>query len=131
MHPAKVGNVDWTTSIGDTTSGGPATAFCKKNGSHARQPTPWWPRFSRSNVAITVVQSSAAARREKFVGSVGPPNHFVVFESAVNLYIPPLEFATKAEIILDVDRALAILGEIGFEDLPVRIRGKDALRHAI
>lgn len=73
----------------------------------------------------------AAARREKFVGSVGPPNHFVVFESAVNLYIPPLDFATRAEIILDVDRALAILVEIGFEDLPVRIRGKDALRHAI
>jgi hypothetical protein len=33
--------------------------------------------------------------------------------------------------MLDVDRALAILSEIGFKDLPVQIRDKEALRDAI
>jgi hypothetical protein len=73
----------------------------------------------------------AAAKRENFRGLVGPPNHFAVLESAVNLYVPPPEFAARAQIMLDVDRALAILSEIGFKDLPVRIRDKEALRDAI
>jgi hypothetical protein len=60
-----------------------------------------------------------------------PYEPFFVFESAVNLRIPPLEFTTKAEVILEVDSALAILGEIGFDDIPVRIRNKEALRDAI
>jgi hypothetical protein len=70
----------------------------------------------------------AAAKRENFRGLVGPPNHFAVLESAVNLYVPPPEFAARVQIMLDVDRALAILSEIGFKDLPVRIRDKEALR---
>jgi hypothetical protein len=72
----------------------------------------------------------AVARQDKFVGLVAPENHFVVFESAVNLYIPPLQFAMKAEIILEVDTALAILSEIDFKNLPVRM-DKETLRDAI
>ena len=45
----------------------------------------------------------------------------------MNLYVPPLEFVAKAEIILDVDRALAILSEIGFENLPCSDQGQGEL----
>ena len=41
-----------------------------------------------------------AARQDQFLGLIAPTNHFFVFESAVNLYIPPLQFASKAEISL-------------------------------
>jgi hypothetical protein len=72
----------------------------------------------------------AVDRQDKFVGLVAPTNHFFVFESAVNLYVPPLQFAAQAEIILEVDMALAILNEIGFRDLPTRM-DKETRRQAL
>ncbi len=73
----------------------------------------------------------AAVRRDDFLDLTAPENYFCEIESAVNLYIPPREFAAKAEVIVDVDTALAILSEIGFNDLPVRIRNKEMLTDAI
>lgn len=73
----------------------------------------------------------AACRQNDLLGSRAPPNHFFEIECAVNLYIPPLQFAIKSDVILEVDRALAILRELEFHDLPVRIRDKETLRDAI
>ena len=36
-----------------------------------------------------------AAKRANFDGLLGPANHFSVIESAVNLHVPPLEFARR------------------------------------
>jgi hypothetical protein len=69
-----------------------------------------------------------AVLSNSFGGLIAPPNHFAVIESAVNLPISPSEFANRAEVILDVDRALEILRSLGFQDLPVRLRDKEALR---
>jgi hypothetical protein len=73
----------------------------------------------------------AATKRDDFLGYTAPPNYFFDYESSVNLYIPPLQFAAEAGIILEVDRALAILRELGFEELPVRISSKEMLRDAL
>jgi hypothetical protein len=73
----------------------------------------------------------AACRQDGSLGFVAPSNHFFEIECAVNLYVHPLQFAMKAEVILEVDWALAILRELGFHDLPVRIRDKETLRGAI
>ena len=72
----------------------------------------------------------AVGRQDKFAGLVAPTNHFSIVESAVNLYIPPLQFVEKAEITLEVDRALTILNEIGFADLPIRM-DKETRRQAL
>jgi hypothetical protein len=63
-----------------------------------------------------------------FGGLVAPANHFAPIESAINLPISPSEFANRAEVILEVDRALEILQSLGFHDLPLRLRDKEALR---
>ena len=97
---------------------------------HVNRPLRWL-RFSRSNVAIMVVPSSRLPNEAISSGRLALRTTFSDLESAVNLYVPPLEFVANAEIILDVDRALAILSEIGFEDLPVRIRDKESLQGCI
>jgi hypothetical protein len=69
-----------------------------------------------------------AARRSLFGELVGSPNYFSVIESAVNLRLSPVEFARIAEIRLGVDKSIAILRELGFQDMPIRLRGKSALQ---
>jgi len=71
------------------------------------------------------------AREDLFLGAIGPSNHFVVIDAAINLMIPPEDFARKAERILEVDEVLRILAEIGFDQVPIRIRDKWALREAL
>ena len=84
----------------------------------------------RSNVAITGVQSLRWPDKISSWDWSLQKTILSCFESAVNLYIPPLQFAMKAEIILEVDTALAILSEIDFKNLPVRM-DKETLRDAI
>lgn len=47
---------------------------------------------------------------------------------AINLKISPLQFSGIATRSLEVDESLAILREIGFDDVPIRLRDKAALR---
>jgi hypothetical protein len=70
------------------------------------------------------------AREDAFVDLIVPSDYFEVFESPVNLMISPLDFARKAKI-LEVDDVLRILAEMGFDQLPLRIRDKWALRDAL
>jgi hypothetical protein len=58
-------------------------------------------------------------------------NHFAIFESAVNLDIAPEVFPSMADACLDVDQALQYLRSLGFEDIPVRIRGITALHDSL
>lgn len=69
-----------------------------------------------------------AANRGLFHGLMAPRNHFFEFESAINLKISPLQFSGIATRSLEVDESLAILREIGFDDVPIRLRDKAALR---
>jgi hypothetical protein len=71
-----------------------------------------------------------AARRELFGDLIGPPNHFALIESAVNLLISPLDFARRA-IILEVDEILEVLREIGFDQISIRIKDKAARRETL
>jgi hypothetical protein len=70
-------------------------------------------------------------RKELFDNVPGPPNYFSISESAVNLRIEPAEIARRAEVALDVDESLWILRELGFEDIPVRLRGRAALQQEL
>ncbi len=72
-----------------------------------------------------------AAPRAAFERLIGPENFFKDMECAINLRIPPVEFARRAVLRLDVDRALERLRTIGFDWLSVRIGGREALREAI
>jgi len=65
-----------------------------------------------------------------FADVIAPPNHFAVIESAVNLRVSPIQFAKQAEVVLNVDKALEILREIGF-DVSVRLRDIGTLREAL
>lgn len=71
------------------------------------------------------------ARLVTYQERIGPANHFCQIESCVNLRVHPLEFARNAEVTLEVADSLAILREIGFTDLPERIRDKSALRDVL
>lgn len=71
------------------------------------------------------------ARADAFVDRIGPSNHFEVMESAVNVLVPPQDFARKPDGVHEVDEVLTILAEMGFGPLPVRIRDKWALREAL
>jgi hypothetical protein len=71
------------------------------------------------------------ARRKPFEGLIGPPNYFAIVECAVNVLVAPLDFASQAVLTLDVDQAITILGEMGFDRLPARISGQVALREAL
>jgi hypothetical protein len=72
-----------------------------------------------------------AARRDRLEHLVAPANIFDIIESAVNLRCSPLEFASRAEFVLGVDDSIAILRELGFVDVPVRLRAKSTLHQEI
>jgi len=72
-----------------------------------------------------------AAPRSLFEGLIGPANYFSVIESAVNLEIFPMEFAIMAKEKLDVDQSIAVLHEMGFQEMPVRLSGSYALQRTI
>ena len=69
-----------------------------------------------------------ASRRSLFDGLLAPANHFWEIESAINLKISPVEFSLSAEVSLEVEKALEILRDLGFGDIPIRIRDNVALR---
>jgi filamentous hemagglutinin len=71
------------------------------------------------------------ARKNLFDESIGPPNFFSVIESAVNLRLPPVEFARVAEIRLSVDRSVDILSELGFPNIPARLKDKSTLQQEL
>ncbi len=71
-----------------------------------------------------------AARRDRFEDLIGPANQFDMIESAVNLLISPVDLAQGA-VILEVDRVIDVLREIGFDQVPIRIGNKWALREAL
>ena len=48
-------------------------------------------------------------------------NFFAEEESAVNLSVSALEFEDCAALIIDVDRAIAILEELGYRSIPIRL----------
>lgn len=54
-------------------------------------------------------------------------NHFAMIESAVNLDVSPADFAAVSDFSTDIDRAVQYLKSLGFEGIPVRIRGNAAL----
>jgi filamentous hemagglutinin len=72
-----------------------------------------------------------AARRDRFENLIGPRNVFEDIESAINLSCSPIEFAEQAEFVLEVDRAIDILRDLGFEDVPVRLKGTTILQQEI
>ena len=49
----------------------------------------------------------------------------------MNLLVAPADFATAAELALDVDRVIEILETLGFGGIPIRLKGTDALQQAI
>lgn len=63
-----------------------------------------------------------AARWDSFSEEERPDftNHFWLMENEVVLWLPPVEFEKRAEVALEVDRALEILADLGFEGLPIR-----------
>jgi hypothetical protein len=71
------------------------------------------------------------ARQELFDDLIADDNFFSVIECAVNVRMSPLEFAALAEAVLDVDNSLAILRELGFEEIPVRLSSKGALQFVL
>ena len=71
-----------------------------------------------------------AARRDLFKNLIGPENYFGMIESAVNLLMCPLDFSRKA-VTLEVDKVLEVLREIGFDQLPIRLKDKAARREAL
>lgn len=71
------------------------------------------------------------ARASAFPGLVGPPNIFEMIESAVNIMVPPEDFARRVERVLEVDEVLRILRDLGFGDVPIRIRDRSALQEAL
>jgi hypothetical protein len=131
MDLDKLENIDWTYLYRGTTAGWPGNSVLQAERITCTSTDPVVATLfavqCRNHGRAIIV----AAKRANFQRLLGPANHFSVLESAVNLYVPPLEFVAKAEIILDVDRALAILREMGFEDLPVRIRDQESLRDAL
>lgn len=127
----KLENIDWTYLYRGTTAGWPGSSTLQAERITCTSTDPVVATLFAVECRNHGRAIVAAAKRGNFQRPLGPANHFFVLESAVNLYVPPLEFVAKAEIILDVDRALAILSEIGFEDLPVRIRDKESLRDAL
>lgn len=72
-----------------------------------------------------------AARRDPLESLVGPENYFSVTECAINLRCSPLEFESQAELSLDVDASIVILRELGFSDMPARLRGKTTLQQEL
>lgn len=71
------------------------------------------------------------AREDAFSCLISPPNIFETIESAVNLGISPQEFARNAERVLEIDDVLAVLWDLGFKDVPIRIRDLSALQEAL
>jgi hypothetical protein len=72
-----------------------------------------------------------AARGALFDELIESPNFSSIEECAANLRIAPVEFARMANVILSVDRSIEILSELGFRDIPVRLRDWGALQQAI
>ena len=116
MNQDKLGNVDWTIPVSrnDRRLARQQRLARRTDYMHVNRPLGGHAFRDRMSQSWSC-NHLAAANEQISEDRLAPPNHFSVFESAVNLYIPPLEFAMKAEIILDVDTALAILSEMGFE----------------
>ena len=72
-----------------------------------------------------------AAPMSLFEGLIGPPNHFAEMESAVNVQILPREFAIMAKEKLDLDRSIAVLHDMGFREIPVRISRWSTLQQTL
>lgn len=62
------------------------------------------------------------AARQRYEGHITSSNWFALEEAAVNLAIRPSEFEKAVDKILEVDEAIRILGELGFEKLPTRLK---------
>jgi hypothetical protein len=71
-----------------------------------------------------------AVRRDVVEDLIGPENHFDMIENAVNLLISPIDFARLA-VTLEVDRVWEALRELGFDEVPIRMRDKWGLRNAL
>ena len=52
-------------------------------------------------------------------------------ERSMTLSILPLKFASQADLILEVDRCLNVLADLGFTAVPSRINGKSHLQNTI
>lgn len=72
-----------------------------------------------------------AAWRDPLERLFDSDNWLDMIECAVNLQLSPLEFESQSEFLLDVDSAIEILRELGFLDLPARLRGKSSLQQEI
>jgi hypothetical protein len=71
------------------------------------------------------------AERTPLETLVGEANHFANLECAINLRIQPLDFFRVVARRVEVDRSLAVLASMGFDQLPSRLRPgalTDALR---
>jgi hypothetical protein len=58
--------------------------------------------------------------RRSFEGLIGKPNYFAIVECAVNVMLPPVEFAGRVVREVDIERSIEILTGMGYR-LPVRI----------
>lgn len=58
-------------------------------------------------------------------------NFFAIPESAVNLAISPEEFEDRAVVVVEVDRAIAVLEELGFHPIPIRLTSLGHLQREI
>lgn len=72
-----------------------------------------------------------AAWRDPLERSIDADNWLDIIECSVNLRLLPLEFQDQAEFYLEVDSAIMILKELGFTDLPARLRDKSILQQEI
>jgi hypothetical protein len=83
----------------------------------------------RSHGAAVVL----VARRGRFEEVPPGPfdKTFQALESQVVLATPPLEFAEKSELSLEVNRCLRVLTELGFTGLPSRIHAISHLRRTL
>lgn len=52
-------------------------------------------------------------------------------ECAVQLAASPAELEEQADLVIDVDLAIKILGEMGFTGIPVRLASRDDLNDAL
>ena len=73
-----------------------------------------------------------AVRRDRFRGIDRPPNYFCRDRVRGKLAnCSQRNSRRRAEVVLEVDRSLAILTEMGFQNIPVRFRDKEALQQEL
>jgi hypothetical protein len=71
-----------------------------------------------------------AVRRGAFSEMIDE-NYFSTIESAVNLAVSPADFANRADVRTEIDRAIHYLESIGFGSLPQRIQGNSGLHEVL